>query len=434
MAHERSVRIAGKMGDTANRLLQGEPHGRTAKLLLIVALVLGALIRVAWFVHSRHHAFIWDEPIYDGIAARMLHNGATMTGVDGKATAFVGPAYPVFVFIIYSTFGHQPQWVSIVQILLSTLTTYLVYCIAVMLTNSRLLAGLSALAVAVYAPLIQYVTLVHTETVFALLIALTLFFALLAVERQRTAYFLLAGISAGLAGLCRGSALPLPFLLAAIMLTMSKRTKPVVLRTLLFLAICLLALSPWVIRNYYTFHAIVPGATEAGYALWTGTCGRNSDSDKSDISTLPRYVEQYMATKPSEVEASAFFQREAIKAIEADPGRFAGLSAVKFARFWLNVGYGKRPSKASLAILFLHSILLALTIYSVKLVNNRIGVAMVGLTLVSFTILHMLTIGLVRYSLPFVPYTIILGIRGGFRLVPSLERLLSEESVPVPHI
>ncbi|MEN6372062.1 MAG: glycosyltransferase family 39 protein [Armatimonadota bacterium] len=412
------------MSNVQNYIVRITRSDRAAMRILIAALVLTLIFRLMWFIHAGHHSFIWDEKTYDGIGYRMSTNGWSMTNNEGKLTAFVGPTYPVFVALVYTVFGHNPQAVYILQILLAVLTTYLIYRIGVLLTASRIVSAVAALIVAAYIPLVQWASLVHTEILFTLLMAATIYFVLVAIRRKSTACFVVAGVMAGVTTLCRGSALPLPFFMVVLILMMSVKTRKLIAGLSLFLVVFLFTLSPWVVRNYIVFNAFVPGATEAGYVMWSGTYGEYGIAPK----TLPKHILKYLYAHPNEIEQNTFYQKEAIKNIKTNPVHWICLSFRKFTQFWLNVGYGKTPSKSSIAIMFTHLILIILSIFSLKSIKDRLGMWILIAVLVNFTLVHMITIGLVRYAVPFVPYITILGVRGFFRLVPSLERYLSLDS------
>lgn len=412
-------------------MLTGIGSERGARRILFAALLLTIVVRLAWFFHSKGHVLIWDEGTYDGIAWRMLHNGLTMTNGDGRYTAFVGPTYPAFLMLVYAVFGHSMAAAYLVQIALSVLNTYLIYRIGEMITASRIVSALAVLALAVYPPHVLFTTLLMTECIFTLLVAGTLYLLLRGLRGEGEIFFALAGLVGGLASLCRGSFLLMPLLFSIVIGLACKRTKKLLVGITLFLAVFLMTLSPWITRNYRVFQAFVPGSTEAGFVLWCGNYGDYGVGSISPVDNPPRYVLDYVATKPSETQLNTFFQREAFKNMKANPVHCLALSVRRLAQFWFNVGYKDRPSKASLAIMAVHLALMCLAIYSFRSVKNRVGLAIIISLLVSITLVHMLTIGLVRYALPFVPYLTILAVCGLFKLIPSLEDCLNVEQSTV---
>jgi len=384
--------------------------------------MLTGLTSLAWFVRGGHHALINDEVDYDTLAMNWLHSGAGMS-MDGKhPTATVGPVYPAFVAAVYAVFGHNPRIVYVVQIFFAVLAAYIFYRIGERLTGSRLLSTLSAGLFGLYFPLLNYTTLLLTELMFALLLAITVYLTLTAFQKKSLAWFFLSGIVAGITALCRPSVMPMPVLVLVVSLFAFHGQKRLIAGSAVLFAVgAALAITPWTVRNYLVFRSFVPVATEGGYVFWAGNYGKHGDygnfvrGDKP-----PAHIQRFEDTNPSEVERNAFYTREAIKIIEHNPGHAAALAGRKFLRLWFSVGYRDPPSRSSLALALGHLILLGLAVYSIKVVKNRPGLLFVWLVLLNFTAIHMITFGNVRYALPIMPYVLILAVSGFARFVPQL--------------
>ena len=77
-----------------------------------------------------------------------------------------------------------------------------------------------------------------------------------------------------------------------------------------------------------------------------------------------------------------------------------------------------------------HMTLIILAVFSLRSIKNRLALSIIVAMVLTITLVHVVTVGLVRYAVPLVPYLAILGVRGFFRLIPSLEGRLRAESAP----
>ncbi|MDB4997014.1 MAG: hypothetical protein JWM74_4446 [Myxococcaceae bacterium] len=140
---------------------------------------------------------------------------ALLAGTGSIVDAFTPPGYPAFLALIYAA-GGGLRAVGAVHAVLGALTAALTFPVAWRLHRSRIGAGLASLLVALHVPLVVYTGFVLTETLFAFLVVLWAWLAILAHDRRsRGGTFMaaLAGLTLGVAIAVRPNlALVLPLL------------------------------------------------------------------------------------------------------------------------------------------------------------------------------------------------------------------------------
>lgn len=120
------------------------------------------------------------------------------------------PLYPYLLAAVFSVFGERVDLVLALQLLLGVLQCGLIYGIANRLFGVGVARGAAALA-ALYAPFIFFQGVLLRDTLLTTL-ELTSFYGFLQLRRSRsTRHAVLAGAAAGLAVLCKPTALLLPF-------------------------------------------------------------------------------------------------------------------------------------------------------------------------------------------------------------------------------
>jgi 4-amino-4-deoxy-L-arabinose transferase-like glycosyltransferase len=128
--------------------------------------------------------------VYDARARSML------AGTGSVVDAFTPPGYPAILALIYAA-GGGLRAVAVMHAVVSAATAALTYPIALRLHRSAVAAALASIAVLLYVPLVVYAGFLLTETVFAFLLALWAWLAILAHDRGSRIGTVLAA-SAGL--------------------------------------------------------------------------------------------------------------------------------------------------------------------------------------------------------------------------------------------
>lgn len=202
-----------------------------------------------------------DAKEYDGLAVRLAQGKGYVTE-SGEPTAFRPPGYPVVLAAIYLSTGPHLVGVRIVQAFLGAGICVLVYLIARRCFTPAV-ATFSGYLCSVYPPLVLNTSEIMSEPVFTFGLLLGIWRLLVATKPMQ---FLLAGLVLGLALLTKPM-LVFFFPLLFLWIWLNARVLAV-LRIMLISTGMLLVVSPWTLRNYVHFHAVVPLATLGGLALY----------------------------------------------------------------------------------------------------------------------------------------------------------------------
>jgi 4-amino-4-deoxy-L-arabinose transferase-like glycosyltransferase len=253
-------------------------------LILLVAL----LLRLGYVAVTPDYRIVHDARDYD-VHARSIalgHGFAPLGPGPSRKTAFRPPGYPIFLAGVYSLGGRA--WIRgpgrvvagrRTNAVVGTVIVALLGLLAAQLFDRRV--ALVAMAVAaVYVPLILAGGALMSEPLFAALLlgALTA-----AVHHRRSAHrhrwAVVAGLLGGLSILTRANAAVLLLPLAIAVWDLRPRW---LWRALappaLVVAVALLVVAPWTVRNAVVLHGFVPVSTQLGTAL-AGTYNHAARAD-----------------------------------------------------------------------------------------------------------------------------------------------------------
>src|SRR3954452_13143250 len=111
---------------------------RRERNLILAAMALAVVVRLAYVYATRGHALAGDETEYDA-EARLAAGGHWLYTQCCFGVAHVSlqkaPAYPLLVSAVYSLFGSKADTVLALQALLSPVTVYLAWLLARRLAN-----------------------------------------------------------------------------------------------------------------------------------------------------------------------------------------------------------------------------------------------------------------------------------------------------------
>ncbi|HKP92106.1 MAG TPA: glycosyltransferase family 39 protein [Thermoleophilaceae bacterium] len=221
---------------------------REARLLALL-LVLGFALRVAFVVATHGHQLLGDELEYDS-EGRFIADGhwfwtLAPTGVP-HAGMWKVPVYPAFVGVLYKVLGEHPDRVLLVQTLIGPVTIFLTWVLARRLFGTRA-AFVAAALVAICPFAWQFEVRLLAESIVT---PLTLLFMIVLVERPLTRRrVVLVGVVLGAIILTRPSAVYLvPVVAVAFVLAGGLRRGA--LSTAAALAVTVLVVAPWVVRNH----------------------------------------------------------------------------------------------------------------------------------------------------------------------------------------
>lgn len=230
---------------------------RRELLLLAGLLVLGLALRVAAVLATHGAPLAGDEPEY-AAEGRLFAAGHAFWGVvptgHPHPSIWKAPGYGTFVGIVYSAVGDGRIGLGIVQAVIGLATIVLAWALGRRLFGRGV--GIAAAAVTAVYPLVwQYEPLLYPE---ALAVPLTLLILYLTLGRAPTARRATGvGALVGLALLVRPTSFILLAAVAAAWLVAAGLRRGAAM-TVLSIAVAVLVVAPWTIRNYVVTHAFVP--------------------------------------------------------------------------------------------------------------------------------------------------------------------------------
>lgn len=314
-----------------DRVLAG---GRRAPLVIfIVAFAIKAayVLQTADALHVR--VPIMDARYYDRMAQDIAQGN-----VLRDEAFFMGPLYPYFLSLIYSTLGRDFLWIRLLQAAGGAATVMLVFTIGRhVFRPSAALIGAALLA------LHGAMTFYESELMMEWLGALLNCIALLLLLRARGGgprIHAAAGAVLGISALARASILVFAaFALVWIVRVHGGRHRA--RNALAFAGALLVALSPAIVHNLVVSRDFVPVTSNAGINFYIGN-SRDANGtfvpirgvDEIDDVTTSEYVERATGRVPTPSEVSQFWFDRAMRDVRKDPARALRLMARKVALFF----------------------------------------------------------------------------------------------------
>jgi 4-amino-4-deoxy-L-arabinose transferase-like glycosyltransferase len=382
---------------------------------------------------------------YDALAESIrLGHGYTWYG--GIPTAFRAPLYPLFLAVIYACFGHQLLAVRIIQSMVGASVPLVVYVLARRMFDDRV-ARIASWVMVFYPMCLLYPLGLVTENLFFLLVPLTVFYLIKAVDTSRMFYYLLAGLLLGLSILTRsvmsGFALViLPWLWCYV----SNRKEAFKNWGLLLLCVGVLTI-PWSIRNSLLHGQFVFVESSLGFNFYLGYHPEGTGTFDSSIAV--DLMEGIGGFDEPGLDTERLVHNLGIERgmgfIQKDPARAAWLLVSKLSHllrldkraalyFYSNNFLGELPA----LILFLVLLVLCLP-WVVVVLLSVIGMSfgdiardkvLIYLLFVYFIGVHMLIMAEPRFHLVLVPFLAMFAVQGA-RTLPKLKGQLQAKEVCV---
>lgn len=247
---------------------------RSASVCLALILLAAFTIRLAWVLvvqSDPRFDFQFDANFYQQ-AARGLLAGEGYRWYRAQPTAYLPPGYPVVLASVYAVFGENPFVGKLLNVVLATLTCFLVHRVA----KHAYGEGVALPAAALFAVCPGDVfasALLLSEVVFGCaLMGILLAFLRWSGEPGASGSWrwLLFGVLLGLASLVRGVALLLLTVFIVVWVLELGWRRPVFRRALLATLGLVLAILPWVVRNAVTMGAPILISADGAYVLFQG--------------------------------------------------------------------------------------------------------------------------------------------------------------------
>ena len=395
------------------------PSGRRRGSALILVLLLCLGTRLAMNVRTMHNPPYADEVQYDAIAYNIAEGNGFSQGNPPKPTAVRAPITPYFAAAIYRLGGHHPENVRLAEIFIDTLNCALVFLLGLLLSGTLAIAFSAAAIYAVH-PLFPYIAgHIYSDQLFTLLFLSALI--LLLVEEKRHSLWLL-GLSAAamaLSMLTRPTSMLFPAVIVGLLYLQGLRTgKPWLGRSVIYLAVILLVLSPWIVRNFIVFKAFVPLTTLGGENLYVGAGPAPGGITVATVNSagVPREIHNRIKGL-SEPDVNRILTGEAIKLIRAHPLHWCNLCVQKFFKLWLRVFRPGWATPLGVIMALGNASILALAWLGLRRLKWPLANQLAIATFVYFSVLHMVMCAELRYSVPAYAYLLPFTAIGMFGLL-----------------
>lgn len=354
-------------------------------------------------------SFYADDAVFYARLARSIAEGHGMS-LDGHATAYVGPGYPLFLAGLLIA-GADTFAVGVVQSVLGALTAVLAGAIAIELEcartgrrPSRVLAAIAGLGVALYPHLVFWTGYLLTETLFVFLAAASLYATVMAANRGSLGWGALAGVASAFAALTRPAYLGVAVIVLLWWVLAQLATARAGHRIALPItfALCLFVpMAAWAVRNAAELGAPIVTSTESGFVFYAGNARGGTGGSRGYLDGRD-YPQLTLPAGLSEVEADALYWRQGLAGVLADPASTIGKWPAKLWNMWRPTYEGASLRNGIITLVsYLPVVVLGIAGALVLARGDPFSPsALPGLLLVSWVILHVVVAGMIRFRLP----------------------------------
>ncbi len=288
--------------------------------LIFYTFLFAAAVRIVFFALLRDYPLLYMQSLDEKYYLELGRKIAQGSFLGGEQAFFMDPFYGYFLGFFFFIFGSNLTTIRLVQILLDSLNTVLIFAIGRRIFDQR--AGITAaLIYAVYK-----VSFYYTVTILKVTLAVTsmLVFVLLllvVMENQRPLRWLLLGILAGILNFIRANfILTLPLTLLFYFLVERPKPGPFLKNSLVFAAGFMAVLSLNGIRSCMVTGAPALLITSSGRVLY---CSNNPENTSGTFAT-PSF------SRSHPVKSRKDFHTEAEKRLGRE------LSIRESSRYWRN--------------------------------------------------------------------------------------------------
>ncbi len=395
--------------------------GATGKHRVLVALaavmVLAVGLRLAvGLVRLDQLYWLGDSKVYRQLADNLVDGrGLVMTDFAGRLRqAERMPGYPLALAALRWAFAQSDAAVVIAQSLLGAVSVALAYLLGREVAGRT--AGFVAAALVAMSPWqVYFATVALTECWSTPLLLATILCAVRAVDatlggpdesgrstrRPGWAWPVGAGLCCAALVYAHPEFLALPPLVGLVAVVARGR-KQHLARWALAVAVLLLALAPWWIRNRVVLGSAVLATTRGGVTLYDGVGPQATG--RSDMR-----FEQLLADQTrtlDELAYDAYYRRKSLRQIRAEPWRIVGLVPRKLSRLWSptpNLAEGQRPLYRWASRLAYIPMVAGAMLGLVVLLRQPKRLVLLVAPVVMVTLVHAVLVGSIRYRVPIEP-------------------------------
>lgn len=437
---------------------------KNPRRVLVGILIISVLLRVFTgivFYGNEIQALpgTFDEVSYHNLALRVMDGHGFSFGerwwpgtAANEPTAHWSYLYTIYLIVIYTIFGPSPLLARILQaVIVGIVMPWLLYRLSFrmfapeargegMFTYTPEVAGAQRVALlaaaigAVYIYFFYYTASLITEGFYITGILWVFDTAVAITQSQKvtTKQWVLLGLAMGITVLLRQLFLLfLPFLL----LWLWWARRPRLTSFVLPVAMVVLMIVPWTIRNYRAFDRIVPLNTNSGFAFFWGNHPRYGTQFIPILPSGEYYrmiPDELQAQDLNEAEMDSALLSEALDIIVADPGRYVLLSLSRIPTYFMFWPSGDSGMVSNLSRVGSFGVFLPFMLYGLFLTlrksfsswRERLAspFTLLYLFMLVYSGIHILTWTLIRYR---IPVDVILVIFAGYGLLDLAERVLA---------
>jgi hypothetical protein len=332
---------------------------------------------------------------------------------------FRPPVYPIFLALIFSVFGVSVKAVIIAQIILTSFIITLIALISNLIFKNNFISWLSGLLAVLYYPMWNDAMIINSELLSMLLGLVSLYFILKYFYSQKDSFknLLLSGLFIGLSSLTRGQFFYYSILFLIFIFGNSVNCKKdKVNYSLLWFAFVLIPVLIWSVYAYSSSGVTIFISSQGPYSIWWGWSPLvvleqkypiwNPLWDKSFI--VDDMIGSYLPAK-----SSMWFLNEAYSFIVKYPFDSFKIAYYKLLDSWgffeIYGGKGLMPNLIKI-LKFNWDLFLAVPGWFLlwRQKNNKQFVLYVFYACILYTVISILTAGLIRYRVTFLdPFFII---------------------------
>lgn len=332
-----------------------------ASLAVNAAIVLVGLPRTGGVIPGTNGTLDYSVrfgDLYNRIADNLYEGHGYRVDSQMGETILREPGYPLLIAGMYRIVGHSSQVPRITCILLAFGSALLLLELTRKITGDRTIALIAALMFLLYPGTLVAEARAGNDIpcIFTMLLFMVLLYH--AMEKKSTWLYGVAGVSIGIAVLVRSEVMLFPvFVLGYLLITSTswKARGKAVLQMLALAAGLLVAMSPWILRNYLLVHKVVLTDTLGGVAMQEGlfTCEhlphyhdfyltqRAAGAERADIARQlglrfqGSYYYQFFYTPQDEMTFNRALLDHVLATYRTDPGVLAHCAADNMLfRFW----------------------------------------------------------------------------------------------------
>lgn len=404
---------------------------RTALLLLLA----GIAIAIKWLVlfvgvpafqalHPEEYQADLFPDRYDLIASNLIEGNGYRFFPDTAETTIRTPGFVLALAGIFLAFGKSLAAVKAFNLVLSTITAWLVYRLGLRITSKATVAVVASLLYFLYPGTILADSRGGLETLFTFSIVLFMLLLYRALERKKTTDYAAAGVCFGAMMLVKSSPGLFPAALLIYLFAVRPTggtVKPELAKFAVLVAAAFLVMSPWIIRNAELTGRFIPTMSVGGMAAFQGLyVVKNQHREEEHYEILWDAVgQQFEIAKSMGLRFSdkePFFPlfystddelRYYDRLGELVEDEFRQHPSVLFQTIGYNAvafWFQGRTAKATFFNVFLSVPFLLLGVVGLGLsIFRKYPVAPLVLFIGTFYFAHLPILGVARYSIPLVP-------------------------------